>query len=241
MENIGFGVGSMVISFVAGLLSFLSPCVLPLVPAYLGYVSGLSVAELKAGKGGGQLLAGIISFVLGFSVVFTLMGLTASAVGVFLAKNKSIIGFLAGILLIIFGVHLIGIIRIPILDYEKRAEFQAKTANIFVSFLMGAAFAFGWTPCIGPTLSGILALAAVSETISQGGVLLFIYSMGLGIPFILSGIFAGKIFEFIAKTKKALRWFEIISGILLIILGILLITGWIQYISYIIPQWELPL
>lgn len=239
MENMGFTVGGMGISFIAGLLAFLSPCVLPLVPAYLGYVSGLSIAELKAGKGGKQLLLGVISFVLGFSVVFTLMGLTASTVGVFLAKNKSIIEFLAGILLIIFGVHLIGIIRIPILDYEKRAEFHAKTANVFVSFLMGTAFAFGWTPCIGPTLSGILALAAVSDTVLQGGILLFIYSMGLGIPFILSGIFAGKIFGFIAKTRKALRFFEIVSGVLLIILGILLITGWIRYISYIIPQWEL--
>ncbi len=241
MEGVSLSIGGVVISFLAGLLSFLSPCVLPLVPAYLGYVSGMSISELKSGKRGTQLFLGVVAFVFGFSVVFVLMGMTASAVGVFLAKNKNIIGLVAGVLLILFGLHLMGILRIPILDCEKRAEVQVKTANVFFSFLLGAAFAFGWTPCIGPVLSGILALAAVSDTVWQGGILLFVYSMGLGIPFILSGMFAAKLFSFIARTRKALKIFELVSGLLLILLGILLITGWIQYIVYFLPQWELPL
>jgi cytochrome c-type biogenesis protein len=239
--EISFSLGGIIISFVAGLLSFLSPCVLPLVPAYLGYVSGLNVMEIKSGKGGRRVVAGILAFVLGFSLVFTLMGLTASAVGVFLAKNKKVISVIAGILLIIFGLHLVGIMRIPFLDYEKKAHINVRSANLFLSFLMGITFALGWTPCIGPTLSGILALAAISGTVLQGGILLFVYSLGLGIPFILSGILASKVFEFISRVRTLLRYFEIASGILLVALGILLITGLLAYLSYIFPNWEPPI
>jgi cytochrome c-type biogenesis protein len=167
--EISFSLGGIIISFVAGLLSFLSPCVLPLVPAYLGYVSGLNLVEIKSGKRGRRVVAGILAFVLGFSLVFTLMGLTASAIGLFLAKNKKVISVIAGILLIIFGLHLVGIMRIPFLDYEKKAHINVRSANLFLSFLMGITFALGWTPCIGPTLSGILALAAISGTVCRAG------------------------------------------------------------------------
>ncbi|NPB03458.1 MAG: hypothetical protein GXO39_03460 [Thermotogae bacterium] len=302
MEITGFTVGGVAVSFLAGLLSFLSPCVLPLVPAYLGYVSGLSVAEIKSGKGTGRVVLGIIFFVLGFSLVFVLMGATASAVGQFLIKNKRILGWIAGPLLAIFGMALLGffsyrkhtewpsmvrwlgwglflaVIFLPIflfssrpvpaivpigylllvslvawflnflnvinfdfINYEAKAEVHSKGANVFVSFVMGAAFALGWTPCIGPILSGILGLAAMSETLWQGMILLFVYSLGLGVPFILSGIFAAKVFEFIRSVRGLLRTFEIVSGLLLILLGILLVTNWIQQIAYLLPQWELPL
>ena len=302
MELTGFTLGGVIVSFLAGLLSFLSPCVLPLVPAYLGYVSGLSVAEIKSGKGTGKVVIGILFFVLGFSLIFVLMGATASAVGQFLIKNKRVLGWIAGPLLSIFGLALLGafsyrqyaerslpvrlvgwaffllVLLVPIflfsakavsvwipilylvvvsavawvlnyydvinfdfINYEAKAEVHANTANIFVSFVMGAAFALGWTPCIGPILSGILGLAAMSETLWQGMVLLFVYSLGLGVPFILSGVFAAKIFEFIRSVRGLLRGFEIVSGILLILLGVLLVTGWIQQISYLLPQWELPL
>ncbi len=302
MELTGFTLGGVVLSFVAGLLSFLSPCVLPLVPAYLGYVSGLSVAEIKSGKGSGKVIVGILFFVLGFSLIFVLMGATASAVGQFLIKNKRVLGWIAGPLLAIFGMALLGafsyrqyrerpravrilgwiiflavllvpifmfstkavsvwvpivylvvvaavswvlnyydIINFDFINYEAKAEVHTNTTNIFVSFVMGAAFALGWTPCIGPILSGILGLAAMSETLWQGMILLFVYSMGLGVPFILSGVFAAKIFEFIRSVRGLLRGFEIISGLLLIVLGILLATDWIQQIAYMLPQWELPL
>ena len=241
LMEISFSLGGIIISFVAGLLSFLSPCVLPLVPAYLGYVSGLNVMEIKSGKGGRRVIAGILAFVLGFSLVFTLMGLTASAVGLFLAQNKKVISVITGILLIIFGLHLVGIMRIPFLDYEKKAHINVRSANLLLSFLMGITFALGWTPCIGPTLSGILALAAISGTVLQGGILLFIYSLGLGIPFILSGILASKVFEFISRVRTLLRYFEIASGILLIALGILVMTGLLAYLSYIFPNWEPPI
>jgi len=268
----------------------------------LGYVSGLSVAEIKSGKGTGRVVLGILFFVLGFSLIFVLMGATASAVGQFLIKNKRVLGWIAGPLLAIFGLALLGafsirkykewpavvrwlgwalflvvlvapifmfstkavsfwvpilylavvaavawvlnylnIINFDFINYEAKAEVHTSRTNIFISFVMGAAFALGWTPCIGPILSGILGLAALSETLWQGMVLLFVYSMGLGVPFILSGIFAAKIFEFIRSVRGLLRTFEIISGILLIILGILLATDWIQQLAYMLPQWELPL
>jgi len=133
------------------------------------------------------------------------------------------------------------IINFDFINYEAKAEVHTNTTNIFVSFVMGAAFALGWTPCIGPILSGILGLAAMSETLLQGMILLFVYSMGLGVPFILSGVFAAKIFEFIRSVRGLLRGFEIISGLLLILLGVLLATDWIQQIAYMLPQWELPL
>ncbi len=239
--EVSLSAGWVLISFLAGVLSFLSPCVLPLVPAYLGYVSGLNVMEIKSGKGRNRVIFGIWAFVLGFSLIFTLMGLTASSIGIFLAKNKKTVSVIAGILLIIFGLHLTGILRIPFLDYERKAHLNVSSARFLISFLMGMTFALGWTPCIGPTLSGILALAAMSSTIWQGGILLFIYSMGLGIPFILSGILASKVFEFISGIKTFVRYFEIVSGILLIALGFLLITGILSYISYIFPNWESPL
>ena len=302
MEITGFTIGAVVLSFVAGLLSFLSPCVLPLVPAYLGYVSGLSVAEIKSGKGSGRVITGIVFFVLGFSLVFVLMGATASAVGQFLLSNKRVLGWIAGPLLAIFGMALLGLFNyrmerewgravrlvgwviflfflitpialfstkavsvwVPIgyltavslvawvlnylnlinfdfINYEAKAEVHTNTANLFVSFVMGAAFALGWTPCIGPILSGILVLAASSETLWQGMFLLLVYSMGLGVPFVLAGVFAAKIFDFIRSVRGLLRGFEIVSGILLIALGVLLATGWIQQIAYMLPQWELPL
>ena len=237
--EVTLSVSGILISFLAGLLSFLSPCVLPLVPAYLGYVSGLNVMEIKGGKGGRRVIFGILAFVIGFSVVFTFMGLTASAIGTFLAQNKKILSVIAGILLVIFGLHLLGILRIPFLDYERKAHINVSSSNLLLSFLMGITFALGWTPCIGPTLSGILALAAISDTVWQGGILLFVYSMGLGIPFILSGILASKVFEFISRVRTVLRYFEIASGILLIILGFLLISGLLFYISYVLPSWEI--
>jgi len=237
--EVTLSVSGILISFLAGLLSFLSPCVLPLVPAYLGYVSGLNVMEIRGGKGGRRVIFGILAFVIGFSVVFTFMGLTASAIGTFLAQNKKILSVIAGILLVIFGLHLLGILRIPFLDYERKAHINVSSSNLLLSFLMGITFALGWTPCIGPTLSGILALAAISDTVWQGGILLFVYSMGLGIPFILSGILASKVFEFISRVRTVLRYFEIASGILLIILGFLLISGLLFYISYVLPSWEI--
>ncbi len=239
--EVSLSAGWVLISFLAGILSFLSPCVLPLVPAYLGYVSGLNIMEIKSGKGRSKVIVGILAFVLGFSLIFTLMGLTASSIGIFLAENKKTFNVIAGILLIIFGLHLTGIMRIPFLDYERKAHINVSSVSFLISFLMGMTFALGWTPCIGPTLAGILALAAMSSTIWQGGILLFIYSMGLGIPFILSGILASKVFEFISNIKTLVRYFEILSGILLIALGFLLITGILSYVSYIFPNWESPL
>lgn len=227
-------------AFIAGIASFLSPCVLPLVPGYVSLMSGLSLEELA--KGGDRksvaLKAGTssICFVLGFSVVFTALGASASAVGTLLTSHMAVLSKAAGVLIVIFGLHISGLMRIPWLYYEKRANIGAISSGYIGSFLMGLAFAFGWTPCIGPILAAILALAATQGTIGKGMTLLFIYSLGLGIPFILTGFGVNAFLQFFNRYKRFIGWGEAFAGALLIVIGGLVFFNRLTWLVTLFPR-----
>lgn len=217
-----------------GILSFLSPCVLPIIPGYLSFISGLSLEQMQTGNRKetmSKVLVNSIFFVLGFSLIFTLLGASATFIGKFLLDNISFAGKLAGVIIILFGIHLTGLFKLKFLNYEKRIHTNKKSFGIMGSFLIGLAFAFGWTPCIGPILAGILAIASQQETVYQGIVLLSVYSLGLGIPFLLTAISLNAFFSVFSKVKKYFHTIELISGILLIIVGILMLTGSLTVIA----------
>jgi cytochrome c-type biogenesis protein len=227
-------------AFLAGLASFLSPCVLPLVPGYISFMSGLSLEELSTGESRAETtrataLAALF-FVLGFSLVFTALGATASFVGQLLAAHLSLLSKFGGALVIVFGLHMTGLMPIKWLYYTKRADTSKVGPGLAGSFLMGLAFAFGWTPCIGPILAGILALAATQETVGQGVGLLFVYSMGLGVPFILTGLGLNAFLCFFARYKRFIRWSEIAGGILLIALGVLMLSNHMSWLMRLLPS-----
>lgn len=216
---------SIPVAFVAGVISFLSPCVLPLVPGYISMLSGASIEELKSGAGAslaGRILRNSIAFVVGFSVVFVLLGASATWIGNFLLARRTIFNVIAGIIIIVFGLHLTGLVKIPLLYREARLETGAPRRGLFGSFVLGFAFAFGWTPCIGPILTGILALAATREMVFQGMFLLAIYSAGLAIPFLLTGVGLTQFLKFYGGFRKHLQEVEVVSGVLLIAIGILM-------------------
>ena len=175
-------------AFIAGFLSFISPCVLPLIPGYISFVSGASLEDMRAGGGAArrQVLLTSAAFVLGFSLVFIALGASATAIGRFIFDKLPILSKIAGTVIIIFGLHLMGVFRLALLDTEKRTQTQRKPAGPLGALLVGVAFAFGWTPCIGPILAGILLVAGSRETIGEGVLLLAVYSLGLGIPFLLT-------------------------------------------------------
>ena len=215
----------------AGLISFLSPCVLPLIPGYISYISGSSLNELIEKKN--INLIPIILFTVGFSIVFIIFGAASTFLGQLLLQNSFELRILAGIIIVIFSLHIIGIINLKFLNYEKRI--QANTnKNIFSPILIGAAFGFGWTPCIGPILGSILALAATEESINKGILLLFFYSLGLAIPFILSGYLIQRFLIFSKNFKKNINLVSKIGGIILLITGILILTNQLQTLGYYI-------
>jgi cytochrome c-type biogenesis protein len=224
MQNI-----SILIAFTGGLLSFFSPCVLPLLPAYISLITGSSIEELQQNiedkKQKFNVLIRIIFFILGFSFVFIILGLGSTYIGNFLLKNSSLIRIIGGIIIIIFGLHVSGIVNIKFLLYEKKFHVQNHSVNIFSSFFMGIVFSIGWTPCVGPILASILTIAATKTKITEGIILLTSYSIGLGIPFILTGIFLDLILKKFKQITKYLKFISITSGILLIVIGILLIIN----------------
>ena len=240
------------IAFLGGLLSFVSPCVFPLIPAYLALFAGVSLKELRAGGGGGgerkntrahiRVLINSVIFVLGFSLAFTLLGAGASLVGNILKAFKKEFMFIAGVLLFIFGLHLIGVLKISFLLEERRADVSRLSGKLPLSlfaFVSGFLFAFGWTPCIGPILAGILTLAASHNSVVEGMSLLFTYSMGLGVPFVLSAVFISYFLSFSARLRRFMRTVEITSGALLIVISLLFITGKISVFSNIsLPNLE---
>ncbi len=226
-----------------GILSFLSPCVLPLVPGYLALISGGTLGELKERKSlmKATLLQGIF-FVLGFMLVFTFLGASAFAVGALLKTYQGAFSRLAGILLIILALHTIGIFRIRFLMREKRAHWQSGgSLHPAGTFLTGSLFAFGWSPCVGPILTGILALAASQATVWKGMLLLIVYSLGLGIPFLLTGVFLNVFLTLFTRFKKGLRTVEVFAGLLLFAVGWLMMTGKLYLISAKLPASELEL
>ena len=228
MEGTGVDL-TLMTAFAAGLLSFLSPCVLPLIPGYISFISGASLKELTSEEDIARVRKKVIInslfFVLGFSLVFIALGATATAIGRLLLQYLSTIATVAGILIIIIGIHMTGIIKIKALYAEKRFNIQNKPVSVIGSFVIGLAFAFGWTPCIGPILGAILGIAGAQDTIGRGILLLTVYSAGLGIPFMITAWSITLFFKVFDKIKKHLHIIEITAGVLLIVIGILMITG----------------
>ncbi len=223
----------LLISFGAGLLSFLSPCVLPLIPGYISYVSGQSLQEVINSKK--INFFPLFLFCFGFSTVFIIFGASASLLGQLFLQNSEILRLLAGTIIVIFSFQLIGIINIPYLNFEKR--FNAKESkNIFFPYIIGLAFGFGWTPCIGPILGSILALASIEETLSRAVMLLISYSLGLALPFILSGYLIQKFLLLSKNFKKNISLISKIGGITLLITGILILTNQLQIIGFYIIE-----
>lgn len=231
---------SLFFAFVAGILSFLSPCVLPLIPGYISFLSGLSLEELRQNTERGKIVkkAGLASvfFVAGFSVVFVSLGASASFLGKFLSLHLKILTRIAGILIVILGLHLLGILKIRWLNQERRWEIKRFSPGAFGAFLIGLGFAFGWTPCIGPILAGILALAATQETVIKGMFLLGIYSLGLGIPFIITGFAVGQFTRFFQRYKRFIRWTESVAGLLLVAIGILIFSDNLTMLLRFVPS-----
>lgn len=230
-------------ALIAGLLSFLSPCVLPLVPAYLSYISGVSVNELRQHGGGATLvrrraLMQSLWFVAGFSLVFIALGVSATLLGQWLLTHMNVLGKIAGAIIVTFGLHYTGLIRIPLLMMDARFEAKGVNARHGIGALvLGAAFAFGWTPCIGPILGAILAVAGIQAELSRGLVLLLAYSLGLAIPFLLAALATDSFLRWSQKFKRYLVVVEKVSGILLIIVGILIFIGSFSMISGWLIQW----
>ena len=221
------------IAFGAGLISFLSPCVLPLIPGYISYISGQSLQEILNQQK--INIFPLILFCLGFSTVFVILGASASFLGQTLLQNSEVLRILAGIIIIIFSLQLIGIINIPYLNLEKR--FDAKESrNILFPYVIGVAFGFGWTPCIGPILGSILALASIEETLSRAVILLISYSLGLAIPFVLSGYLIQRFLLFSKNFKKNINLISKIGGITLLVTGILILTNQLQAIGFYIIE-----
>jgi cytochrome c-type biogenesis protein len=225
---------SLIAAFGAGFLSFISPCVLPLIPGYLSFVSGVSLEEMKddaAVMARRHVIVTSVAFVLGFSLVFIALGASASAIGTFLFRNSTILTKVAGALVIVFGLHTMGVFRLPFLETEKRLQAGSKPKTLLGAVMVGMAFGFGWTPCIGPILSGILTLAGSKETVWEGVVMLAVYSLGLGIPFLLASLTINKFFAVSARLRRHYHAIEVTSGVLLVGIGLLLFTDQLTVIT----------
>jgi cytochrome c-type biogenesis protein len=216
-----------ILAFVAGLFSFLSPCVLPLVPGYVSLISGVGVEELKTQQTGllRKVMLNSVFFIVGFSVVFISLGAISTAVGQVLARYKSVLGQVAGVVIILFGLHLTGIFKINALYSDTRLHNVKGSSTVWGAFLIGFAFAFGWTPCVGPILSVILGFAATQDSVAKGVFLLSVYSLGLAVPFLLTSLLIERFLKFYSRFKTHMHALEVLSGGLLIVLGILLIFG----------------
>ncbi len=216
-------------AFIAGLFSFLSPCVLPLVPGYISIISGSSLDQLKAhGKDSSlyrTVLTNSILFIVGFSITFIMLGASATWLGQLLISKMRLFGQLAGIVLIVFGVHLTGLIKINALYKDKRFHNVQKPRGMLGALVLGLAFAFGWTPCIGPILAGILTIASTKQTVTQGMFLLAVYSAGLGIPFLLTSLALNQFLAFYGRFKRHFHAVEVLSGALVIAVGLLILTN----------------
>ncbi|SNY93316.1 cytochrome c-type biogenesis protein [Cohaesibacter sp. ES.047] len=223
-------------AFLAGLISFISPCVLPLVPPYLCFIAGVSMDEFTGTKdkqrAAAQVFFSAFAFVLGFSTIFVLLGAGASVIGQYLKMHMGMLSYVAGAVIIIMGLHFLGVFRIGFLYREARVNVSRKPAGLVGSYLIGLAFAFGWTPCIGPVLATILAIAGTEENIQQGMILLTAYSLGLGIPFLLAAVFAGKFTSAMSGLRKHMGTVEKVMGGMLVLTGILFVTGQVQNAAF---------
>jgi cytochrome c-type biogenesis protein len=224
---------AMIVALMAGFISFLSPCVLPVVPPYLAYMSGVSVTELSEGRAARvKALVPALFFVLGLSTVFLFLGFTASLVGSIFLEYQSWFTTGAGIVVMIFGAHFIGVFRLPFLDQEARMDVGDQGGTSFGAYILGLAFAFGWTPCIGPQLGAILSLAASEGSVARGTLLLGIYAMGLGVPFLLVAAFLPSLTGPMSWMKRHMEQIEKVMGLLLWTIGLLMLTGGFTAMSY---------
>ncbi len=222
-------------AFIAGLLSFLSPCVLPLVPPYLCFISGVSYEELTEGGERGvtaQATRSALAFVLGFSVVFVALGASASAIGQLFADYVDLLSYVAGAVIIVMGLHFLGAFRLAFLYREARIHLDRKPVGLLGSFVIGLTFAFGWTPCVGPVLAAILFVAGSEDTVVKGAGLLSVYAMGIGVPFLLAALFASQFVQMMSRFRRHLGLVEKISGVLLVVTGLLIMTGSMNRIAY---------
>jgi len=241
---------TLLAAFGAGLLSFISPCVLPLIPGYLSYISGLSLEEMRgtAPSGGAgvalaappharrRVLIASLAFILGFSLVFISLGASATAIGHFLTRRLTLLGRIAGVIIVLFGLHTMGVLRIQWLYQEKRVQTQQKPAGFIGAMLVGIAFAFGWTPCIGPILAGILAIAATRSGVGEGVRLLAAYSLGLAVPFFATALAINRFFGALSRIRRHYHTIELVSGALLVAIGVLIFTNRFT----VIAQWLSP-
>lgn len=235
MEDILFTpeIPSIFASFIAGLLTFLSPCIFPLLPGYISFMSGESLENLKtdtvsSGKFSPRFKAflGALFFGLGFTIVFVALGATATSFGKVLNSYQTLLSQIAGVIVIIFGLHMIGVFKIKFLMKTSKINYEKKSFPFFINaFFLGIAFVLGWTPCVGPILAGILAVASQESSITQGMVLLFVYSLGLWIPFLVAALAVNEVINAIRKAGRYLIWVERIAGALLILIGLLLLTN----------------
>jgi cytochrome c-type biogenesis protein len=224
---------AMAIALVAGIVSFLSPCVLPIVPPYLAYMSGVSVSEMTDEKSAQRkAIVAALFFVMGLSTVFILLGFAASAFGAFFLQNQTLFAQISGVVIIIFGLHFIGGFRIPFLDREARIDAGDQGGSSFGAYVLGLAFAFGWTPCIGPQLGAILSLAASEGSVVRGTMLLAIYAIGLGLPFLLAAIFISRAMGVMNRLKRHMVMIERVMGGLLIVVGLALVFGAMSSMSF---------
>jgi cytochrome c-type biogenesis protein len=220
-------------AFAAGVVSFLSPCVLPLVPGYVSFVAGSSLEDLRDGAAPrvqSLMLAG--TFVLGFTAVFVALGASATALGNLLLSYKLQLGVIAGVVVILFGLHLLGLTPLRLMNQEARFHIETSGGRAFGAFLLGLAFAFGWTPCIGPVLGAILTLSASTADVAKGSLLLTVYSLGLGLPFLLAALFTGTLLVRLKALGRAGRSLQRVAGGLLVAMGVLMVTGQLEVMAY---------
>ena len=232
MESASIG---MAISFTAGLLSFLSPCVLPLIPSYVSFITGMSLDDVQRSRR--IALVHSLLFVAGFTLVFLALGATATVLGRMLFRYRDWVGRIGGVLMIVFGLYLLGVFNIGAFSRERRVHIAQKPLGYLGTMLVGMAFAAGWTPCLGPILGGVLTYTASSADLNRGLVLLFAYSLGLAVPFVLAALMIDRFMVLFQRYKGALAWMSRISGALLIIVGVLMITGSMTVMSSWLQQW----
>ena len=236
---------SIIVVFTAGLLSFLSPCVLPLIPSYLSFVSGVSLEEMRGetvrGRVRRQVVLNSLSFILGFSLVFISLGASASFLGGLLSGYRDFIRIFGGGLIVLVGLYLIGVFKIPVLERYVQFDLKGKPAGYLGSVLVGITFALAWTPCVGPILGAVLTLAGTSAEIEKGVLLLAIYAAGLGLPFFLSALAVNSFFQFSQAFRRYIRAVHVGAGVLLLIVGVLLLTDYLTLLnSYALrftPEW----
>ena len=232
MQAASLGIG---ISFTAGLLSFLSPCVLPLIPSYMSFITGLSLDDVQRSRR--ITVINALLFIAGFTVVFLALGATATVLGQLLFRQREWVSRVGGVLVIIFGLYLVGVFNFGFMARDARVHVANKPLGYLGTFLVGMAFAAGWTPCIGPILGGVLTYTASSADLNRGLLLLFAYSLGLAIPFLLAALMIDRFMATLQKYRSALAWTSRISGVLLIAVGILMITGGMTLMNNWLQAW----